>query len=149
MINRLATTLLLSLSTLGCSLHSPTPNSLYYRLGSMEGINTIVGVFTANCVGDPRINRYFLAVASNPDRLTTFKNHLVDHICQDTGGPCAYSGRDMKSAHAGLGISDQDFNVLVENLVKALDKAEVIKADQETLLGILGPLRRDIVENHS
>lgn len=71
---------------------------------------------------------------------------MVDQICQASGGPCKYTGKDMKSAHQGMGISEADFNALVEDLVGALDKFKVAPEDKQTLLGVLGPMKKDIVE---
>jgi hemoglobin len=63
-----------------------------------------------------------------------------------TGGPCTYSGRDMKTAHADMKISNGDFEALVEDLVKALDTFKVPAQEKEELLGLLGPMKKDIVE---
>lgn len=120
--------------------------SLYDRLGGRTAIVAVIDDFVANCAADTRINRFFAATAADKNRLAVFKTHLVNQVCEATGGPCKYTGRDMKSAHAGLGISDGDFNALVEDLTKALDKSRVGKAEQAQILGILGPMRSQIVE---
>ena len=112
--------------------------SLYDRLGGRTAIVAVVDEFVANCAGDARINKFFAATAADPKRLATFKNNLVDQVCEASGGPCRYTGKDMKSAHAGLGISNADFNALVEDLTKALDKFKVGKAEQDQLLGSTG-----------
>ncbi len=70
---------------------------------------------------------------------------LVDQICQASGGPCKYTGKDMKSAHAGMGVTSADFNALVEDLVGALDKFKVGEKEKGELLGALGPMKSDIV----
>ena len=70
----------------------------------------------------------------------------MDQICQGSGGPCKYMGKDMKSAHAGMGISGGDFTALVEDLVGALDKFKVGDKEKNELLGVLGPMKSDIVE---
>jgi len=95
---------------------------------------------------DKRINGYFGKTASDPERMKTFKNNLVNQICEASGGPCTYTGKDMKSAHMGMGISGADFNALVEDLVGALDKFKVGKMEKDQLLGALGPMKSDIVE---
>jgi len=69
-----------------------------------------------------------------------------DQICQASGDPCKYMGKDMKRAHMGMGISGADFDALVEDLVAALDKFKVGARDKEQLLGALGPMKGDIVE---
>ena len=122
------------------------PKSLYDRLGGKSAIVAVVDEFVANCAADARINKFFAATAADKNRLATFKNNLVDQVCEASGGPCKYQGKDMKSAHAGLGISNADFNALVEDLTKALDKFKVGKTEQDQLLGVLGPMRSQIVE---
>jgi hypothetical protein len=88
----------------------------------------------------------FHTLKSDPARLKTFKGHLVDQICQASGGPCKYMGKDMKAAHMGMGVSGPDFDALVEDLVGALDKFKVGTHEKEQLLGALGPMKTDIVE---
>jgi hemoglobin len=114
--------------------------SLYDRLGGKGAITAVVDDFVGNVAADKRINGYF-AKADVP-RL---KGNLVDQICQATGGPCVYTGKDMKTAHKGMGIADADFNALVEDLVKTLSKFNVPAREQGELLGILGPLKPQIV----
>ena len=120
--------------------------SLYDRLGGKKAISAVVDQFVANVAGDNRINKFFAQTASDKTRLASFKQKLVDQICQASGGPCTYTGKDMKSAHQGMGIADADFNALVEDLVKALDKFKVGETEKNQLLGALGPMKSDIVE---
>ena len=120
--------------------------SLYDRLGGKKSITAVVDEFVGRVAADNRINGYFKVTASNPQRLATFKGNLVDQICQASGGPCKYKGKDMKSAHMGMGISGTDFNALVEDLVGALDKFKVGQTEKDQLLGALGPMKKDIVE---
>ncbi len=70
---------------------------------------------------------------------------LVDQICEASGGPCKYTGKDMKTAHAGMGVTDDDFNALVGDLVATLDKFKVPEKEKGELLGVLGPMKKDIV----
>ncbi|MDE3019657.1 MAG: group 1 truncated hemoglobin, partial [Nitrospirota bacterium] len=74
------------------------------------------------------------------------KRHLVDQVCTASGGPCTYAGRDMKTTHAGMKISNADFTALVEDMVKALKTFNVPEAEKNELLGLLGPMKNDIVE---
>jgi len=120
--------------------------SLYDRLGGKSAIVAVVDDFVANCAADARINKFFTATAADKNRLAAFKNKLVDQICEAAGGPCKYTGRDMKTAHAGMGIGNADFNALVEDLTKSLNKFKVAKPEQDQLLGVLGPMRPQIVE---
>ena len=114
--------------------------SLYDRLGGRGAITAVVDDFVGNVAADKRINGYF--AKSDVPRL---KGNLVDQICQATGGPCVYTGRDMRSTHAGLGIRGRHFGALVQDLGKTLNKFNVPAKEQGELLGILGPLKPQIV----
>jgi len=114
-------------------------------LGGLPAIKAVVDQFVANVGADKRINKFFTATVADPMRLATFKTNLVNLICQGTGGPCKYTGKSMKEAHKGMGITDADFNALVGDLVAALNKFKVKAQDQKDLLAILGPMKPDIV----
>jgi len=120
--------------------------TLYERLGGKKAITAVVDEFAGRVAADTRINRYFAAAAADPKRLASFKMKLVGQICQASGGPCNYTGKDMKTAHMGMGVTSADFNALVEDLVGALDKFKVGEKEKSDLLGALGPMKSDIVE---
>jgi hemoglobin len=119
--------------------------TLYSRLGGKKAIKAVVDEFVNNCAADTRINKFFAATAADKKRLDKFKDNLADQICQASGGPCKYKGKDMKTAHKDMRITDADFNALVEDLVKALDKLNVGATEKNELLGVLGPMKGDIV----
>ena len=119
---------------------------LYDRLGGKHAITAVVDEFVGHVAADTRINGFFAKTAADPERLKTFKMNLVNQICEASGGPCKYTGKDMKSAHAGMGVASGDFDALVEDLVWALDTLKVGKAEKADLLGALGPMKADIVE---
>jgi hemoglobin len=121
-------------------------DTLYKSLGGKKAITAVVDDFVGRVAADNRINSFFKATASDPKRLATFKKNLVDQICEAAGGPCKYKGKDMKAAHAGMGIASADFDALVQDLVAALDKFMVKDGDKQALLGVLGPMKNDIVE---
>ena len=77
--------------------------SLYKRLGGREGIATVVGDFTASMAADPRVNARFKD--AKPADLERFKSNLSDQICEASGGPCSYVGKDMKTAHKDMRIT--------------------------------------------
>jgi len=115
--------------------------SLYERLGSQEALALVVDDFVARCAKDDRINAKF-----GRTDIARLKKMLIDQICEATGGPCTYTGRDMKETHAGMGVTAGEFNGLVEDLVASLDNFGVSKSDQDELLGLLAPMKGDIVE---
>jgi hemoglobin len=121
--------------------------SLYDRLGGKKAITAVVDEFVGRVAADNRINAFFAATASDPQRLMTFKDRLVDQICEASGGPCKYTGKDMKTAHMGMGVGGADFTALVEDLVGALDHFKVPQHEKDQLLGALGTMKTDIVEN--
>lgn len=125
--------------------HTMMEKSLYDRLGGKPAITAVVDEFVARVAADQRINGFFAAAASDPMRLAAFKGKLVDQICAASGGPCTYTGKDMKTAHAGMGITGEHFNALVEDLVGALEKFKVGHHEQEQLLAALGPMTSAIV----
>src|SRR5262249_51876436 len=105
-------------------------DALYKSLGGKKAITLVVDAFVNNCAMDSRINSFFKATAADPKRLKNFKTNLVNQICEASGGPCKYTGKSMKAAHAGMGVTTADFNALVEDLVKALDMYKVKQADK-------------------
>jgi hemoglobin len=120
---------------------APAPEaSLYQRLGGQSAITAVVDDFVGNVAADNRINRFF----AHTD-IPHLKLELILQICQATGGPCVYPGRPMRVVHHGMHITDADFNWLVEDLIKTLNKFNVSPAAQQELLSILGPLKKDIV----
>ena len=118
--------------------------SLFERLGGLDSITAVVEAFVSRCAEDDRINPKF--ERSDIPRL---KKMLIDQVCEATGGPCTYTGRDMRETHDGMGVTAGEFDALVEDLVATLDEFEVAKAEQEELLGLLGPMRGDVVEVES
>jgi hemoglobin len=118
--------------------------SLYERLGGIEAITSVVDSFVARCAGDTRINLKFERTG-----IPRLKKMLVDQMCEAAGGPCTYTGRDMKETHDGMGVTAGEFDALVEDLVATLDEFNVPGAEQEELLAVLAPLRDDIVEAES
>src|SRR5437868_3857405 len=142
----LALSLVGALATTSFAGQAPgKPKSLYDRLGGKKAITAVVDEFVGRVAADKRINSFFAATAADPKRLSKFKGNLVDQICEASGGPCKYKGKDMKTAHAGMGIGGGDFNALVEDLTGALDKFNVGTAEKNDLLGALGPMKKDIV----
>ena len=77
---------------------------------------------------------------------TLYKRLVVDQLCAATGGPCVYIGRDMKTSHAGLGITEKDWDASVRHLVASLDKFNVPAKEKDDVLGAIGGLKKDIVE---
>jgi hemoglobin len=118
--------------------------SLYERLGGLDAITAVVDSFSARCAGDDRINGKFARTD-----IPRLRKMLVDQVCEATGGPCTYTGRNMLEAHDGMGVTAGEFDALVEDLVATLDEFDVPMAERDELLALLGPMRSEIVEVES
>jgi hemoglobin len=119
-------------------------SSLYERLGGINAITAVVENFRDRVAGDDRINQKFAKTD-----LGRLRKMLIDQVCEAAGGPCRYTGRSMKDAHTGMKVTGGEFDALVQDLVATLNQFKVGKNEQDELLGVLGPLKADIVEVES
>ena len=115
--------------------------TLYDRLGGKDAVVAVIDDFVGRAAADSRINGKF--ARTDVPRL---KAMLVEQVSAATGGPVQYTGRGMHETHDGMGVTAGEFDALVGDLVATLDQFNVPAAEQQELLGILGPLRSDIVE---
>ena len=115
--------------------------SLYERLGGIDAIRAVIDDFVARCAADGRINGKFARTD-----ISRLKASLVDQVCEATGGPCTYRGRDMATTHAGMAVTGGEFEALVGDLLATFDAFGVPEAEKNELLGALAPMRSDIVE---
>lgn len=111
------------------------PN-LYSRLGSWHGIEQIVRDTIANHERNPAIAHYFAAV--DKDKLVA---HVTAFFAAGTGGPSKYEGRDMTTAHATMGLSNNDFDKAVADVLLALDQNEIGETEKAEVAAILESLR--------
>ena len=108
--------------------------------GGKEGLTVIVATFMDNMMADRRTQPFFANV--DRDRV---KRELSEQFCVILGGDCVYSGRDMRTTHAGLKIDRNNFNALVEDLQRAMATHKVPFRSQNKLLAILAPMHREAV----
>ena len=136
----------------GCALavavalpaHAQTTPTLYKRLGGYDAIAAVTDDFLGKLAGDPQLGRFF--GGHSIDSVKRIRQNIVDQLCAATGGPCVYMGRDMKTAHAGLKISEKDWDASVKYLVATLDKFNVPAKEKDEVLGAVSGLKKDIVE---
>jgi hemoglobin len=136
----------LAITFAGCATmgdSAPASPTLYKRLGGREGIALVVGDFVGNMAADPRVNARFKDMKA--PEVEKLKSNLADQICDATGGPCSYLGRDMKTTHKGMKITEAEWNAAVDNLNKALDKHKVGAKEKQELIGAIAPMKGDIV----
>ena len=128
----------------GAVMSMAQERSLYDRLGKYDGIAAVTDEFLALALADPKVARFF-AGHSN-DSKNRFRQQVVEQFCMLAGGPCVYTGRTMKTSHAGLGVTDADWDLSVKYVVAALDKYRVPEKEKNEFLAALTKLKPDIVE---
>ena len=138
-------TLMLAAAPLRAETPAAAP-SLYDRLGGVYAIAAVVDDFIERLLvnktlnANPRINE---ARARVPKQ--GLKYHVTAFVCHATGGPCVYTGRDMKPSHAQLNITEKEWQTMVADFRKTLDKFKVPRKEQDELVALVGTTKPDIV----
>ncbi len=120
-----------------------SPQTLYKRLGGYDALAAVTDDFIGRLANDPQLHKFFVGHATSS--LRHIRQLIVDQLCEATGGPCVYIGKDMKTAHAGMGISENDWQAAVKHLVATLDKFNVPKKEKDEVLGAISGMKKDIV----
>ena len=118
--------------------------NLYERLGGYDPISAVVDDFMQRQFTDKQVGRFYVGHGTNSKKR--LRQLITEMICEITGGPAKYVGRDMRTAHAGLGITGNDWEVTVKNLTASLDKFKVPQKEKDELLANVAGLRPVIVE---
>ncbi len=121
--------------------------TLWDRLGGETGVSKVVTDILAVAIEEPKVNflrngKYKL----DGKGIADLRQKMVDMVSEATGGPLKYKGKDMKSAHAGMKITEQEFDALAEIVQTQLKKNKVADADVAELMKIIGATKKDIVE---
>lgn len=119
---------------------TPAGDALYQELGGKAGIGKIVDDFLPIVLADARISESFKD--ADVERLAAM---LAEQFCELSGGPCKYSGKDMKSAHEDMNITNAQFNALAEDLQLAMGKNNISSRAQNKLIARLAPMQRTVV----
>ena len=118
--------------------------SLYDRLGGYNAIAAVVDDFVGRLIADKQFERFF--AGHSTDSKKRIRQHIVDQFCAAAGGPCVYTGRTMKDSHAGLNITEADWDAAAKHLVATLGKFKVGDQEKKDLLAFVSSLKNDIVE---
>jgi len=121
-----------------------TPRNLYERLGGQDGIEALVDALLVNIGADSRVKHYF----NNLDQVR-FKTNNVAFLCEKTGGPCTYTGGEIKRVHKSLQVPSEDFDAMMEDIGKTLDEKGVAEADKKELIDLMASYKADIVSSVS
>ena len=117
--------------------------TLYQRLGGYDAIAAVSDEFIGRLATDEQEKRFFIGFSD--DSKMHIRQLLVDLVCKSAGGPCYYMGRNMKTAHAGAGITKADWDRSLGIFVEVLNKFIVPEKEQKDLAALLSPLEKDIV----
>src|SRR5215831_19163286 len=118
--------------------------TLYKRLGGYDAIAAVSDEFIARLASDKQLVRFLVGLST--DSQKKLRQHVVEQLCEATGGPCIYTGCTMKTSHAGLAITESDWQATVNHLIAALDKFKVPEKEKNELLAIASSLKPDIVQ---
>lgn len=121
-----------------------TEKSLYERVGGYDALAAVVDDFIGRLATDKRFERFFTGFST--DSKKKLRQHILDQFCMATGGPCVYMGREMKITHAGLGITEADWDAAAKHLAGSIDKFKVPEKEKGELLAFVTSLKKDIVE---
>jgi hemoglobin len=136
--------------------------ALFDRLGGEPGISNIVADFLPRVLNDPRVNWERKGVtekrfsfrrndgervlwAATPENVSVLEKHLVQFIALATGGPARYDGKDIKSTHAAMRITNPEFDAVIGDLKASLDRLQIPNKEQKELLAIVESTRPQIV----
>jgi hemoglobin len=121
-------------------------DSLYTRLGGQPAVKAVASQLVDRILQDNRVNRWFAHAASSPENTAAYKSKLSDFVCQATGGPCTYSGRDMVTAHKGRMVTSDAFDAVAQDLTEVLVALKVPEHEKRQLLDLVGTLKPSIVQ---
>src|ERR1044072_1164588 len=118
--------------------------SLHARVGGYSALAAVVDDFVGRLVADKQFEKFF--VGHSIDSKKRIRQHILDQFCAATGGHSVYTGRDMKTTQAGLGITEADWNAAAKHLGESWDKLKVPEKEKNELLAFVTSLKKDIVE---
>jgi hemoglobin len=118
--------------------------TLYARVGGYDALAAVVDDFITRLATDKRFEKFFTGFSD--DSKKRLRQHILDQFCAAAGGPCVYTGREMRTSHKGLAITEADWDVAARHLVAALDKFKVPETEKNELLAFVVAQKKDIVE---
>ena len=137
--------IVMALLTMPVPSQAEAEKSLYERLGGYDAISAVVDSFLDKVWNDPRISRFFVGMGTDTRNQLRQKNKNL--MCHNTGGPCKKINRPLKLAHAGLGITEKEFYIVVDHLADTLKEFKVPAREQEEVMSKVRKLKPKIVES--
>lgn len=136
--------LLLAAFTSILSSHSFAQESLYKRIGGYDAISAVTDDLIVRLATNNQLSKFFVGLSD--DSKGKVRQHIIEFLCMKSGGPCSYEGRDMKTSHHGLGITESDWTTMAGLFGETLKKFNVPKKEQDELFALVGSIKNDIVE---
>ncbi len=136
--------IVMALLTMPVPSQAEAEKSLYERLGGYDAISAVVDSFLDKVWNDPRISRFFVGMGTDTRNQLRQKNKNL--MCHNTGGPCKKINRPLKLAHAGLGITEKEFYIVVDHLADTLKEFKVPAREQEEVMSSVRKLKPKVVE---
>jgi len=118
---------------------------LYERLGGYDGITGFANDLLSRLQPDSQLGRFW--ENRSDDGIAREKQLLIDYLCAATGGPVYYTGRDMKSSHKGMKITESDWSVFLEHAGATMAALEVPKQECDEIVAFVLGLKQDIVDD--
>jgi hemoglobin len=118
--------------------------SLYERLGGYDGITAFAEDVLPRLQGDSQLGRFWQS--RGEDGVAREKQLLIDYLCSSAGGPLYYTGRDMKTSHKGMKISESHWSIFLEHAGATMKALEVPQQERDDVVGLVSSLKDDIVE---
>ena len=121
-----------------------TEKTLYERLGGYDALSAVVNDLLPRLMSDTRLGRFW--ENRGEDGINREKQLLIDYLCSSAGGPLLYTGRDNKTSHKGMAISESDWEKFTGHLNATLDKFQLPQQERSDVLGFIESTKADIVE---
>jgi hemoglobin len=119
--------------------------SLYQRIGGYDAIAAAVDDALARLLSDAAVKAYFDHMSL--DETRKLRQHFIDFLVEAAGGPAYYIGRDMRTTHVGMGITDAQWDAFVADISSTLDHLQVPERECSEVLTLMGTLKQEIVES--
>jgi hemoglobin len=116
-------------------------NTLFERLGEIEGITAIVDDVIEAHMNNPTISATFEPYKTQPERLAKIRQHTIDFFSAGSGGPIQYAGRDMPTTHAGMKINAAEYMAVIDDIIGVLEKHKIDDESKKDVLAILWSLK--------
>ncbi len=120
------------------------PDSLYARLGGYDAISAVANNLLSRLIADPQLGRFWQNRGT--DGVAREKQLLIDFLCANAGGPTLYTGRDNKTSHRGMGITESDWARFTQHLHDTLAHFKVPAAEKADVCAFVESTRTDIVD---